>query len=337
MRKSLTRPCIASVLLVTLSIACSDTEPIAETEETVETPATEIADTASFPDVVAIVNGAEIRKSVLLERAARLQAEAPTEETTSRAFYERMLDELVGAELLYQASRERVGDVDAAAIEQQLATLRQRFPDAAAFEQALAQEGLTLEGLRDEMKRDLGIRKLIETEVIPNVSVSDEDKKNFYAENPEQMRQPDRLRLSHILKRVAPDAPPEVKEATRVLIEDVLAQAREGADFATLAREHSEDPGSAANGGELTVSRGETVPPFEAAAFALEPGGLSPVVETQFGFHIIKLSEKMEGQPIPYEQAEASIEQFLTQQAVQAEVESTVESLKESGTVELFI
>ena len=121
------------------------------------------------------------------------------------------------------------------------------------------------------------------------------------------------------------------------MIADLLDQAREGADFAALAREHSEDPGSAANGGELTVSRGETVPPFEQAAFALEPGGVSPVVETQFGFHIIKLSEKIEGQPIPYEQMEAGIEQYLTQQGVQEEIESTVESLKAAGTVELFL
>ena len=198
MRKTFVRPCVAFAALVTLSTACSDNEPI-ETEETVETTTAEIADTANFPDVVATVNGAEIRRSDLLERARRVQAEAPpSEETTSVAFYRRTLDELVGAELLYQASRETIGDIDASAVEQQLATLRGRFPDEATFEQALAQEGLTLEALKDEMTRDLGIQKLIETEVVPKVTVSDEDKQKFYAENPEQMRQPDRLRLSHI-------------------------------------------------------------------------------------------------------------------------------------------
>jgi peptidyl-prolyl cis-trans isomerase C len=243
----------------------------------------------------------------------------------------------VGAELLYQASVEKNGPIDDAAIEQQLSALRGRFPDPSAFEQALAREGITLDDLQSQMERDLTIQRLIETDISPNVSVTEEAKRAFYDENPERMRQPDRLRLSHILKRVPPDASPEAKETAKSELESVLEQARGGADFAALAREHSEDPGSAANGGELTVTRGETVPPFEQAAFALEPGGLSGVVETQFGFHVIKLLEKTEGQLVPYEQVEPRIGEYLVEQAVREEIESTVETLKQNAAVELFI
>jgi parvulin-like peptidyl-prolyl isomerase len=77
-----------------------------------------------------------------------------------------------------------------------------------------------------------------------------------------------------------------------------------------LAREHSEDPGSGANGGELTIAPGETVPEFEQAAYALAPGGISPVIETQFGFHVIELQEKIAGQLAPYEQVQPRIQQF---------------------------
>ena len=107
-------------------------------------------------------------------------------------------------------------------------------------------------------------------------------------------------------------------------IEGILEEAKSGADFAALAREHSEDPGSAPNGGELTVKRGQTVPPFEQAAFALEPGGLSSVVETQFGYHIIKLSEKIEGQLMSFEEVRPRIEQHLKQQAIQEGVDQKV-------------
>ncbi len=120
-------------------------------------------------------------------------------------------------------------------------------------------------------------------------------------------------------------------------IESVLEEVKSGADFAVLAREHSEDPGSAQNGGELTVTRGQTVPPFEQAAFALEPGGLSSVIETRFGYHIIKLSEKIEGQLMSFEDVQPRIEQHLKQQAIQAGIDQTIASLKEGGEVELFI
>lgn len=333
---------VVITLLTAFSVACSNEnqEPPApeQAKPADETTAGLVADPAGFPDVVATVNGVDIEKSALMKHVAGLGQQAPPDQdTTSAAFFRGVLDELVGGELLFQASAQRNLTADDAAVEQQLSTLRARFPDPTVFEQALAQQGLTLDELKTQLAHDMSIQNLIDADITPNITVSEEAVRKFYDENPEQMRQPDRLELSHILKMVAPDATPEVKQATAAAIESILEQARAGADFAELAREHSEDPGSAQNGGELVIGRGETVPPFEQAAFALEPGGLSPVVETQFGFHIIKLSQKIEGQPVPYEQVQPRIEEFLKQQAVQEEIGNTVEALREAGAVELFI
>jgi peptidyl-prolyl cis-trans isomerase C len=183
----------------------------------------------------------------------------------------------------------------------------------------------------------MSIQKLIERDIVPKVSVTEEAARKFYEENSAEMRQPDRLRVRHILKRVAPDATPEAREAARAAIEKIRQQAKGGSDFGALAREHSEDPGSAGNGGELTIAAGETVPAFEEAAFALQPGGLSPVVETEYGFHVIELKEKIAGQMVPFEQVQPRIQQFLEQQGVQEQIESTVESLKKNGAVEVLI
>ena len=347
------RPVLARVSLAAMAItiafssACSrddggDSSTEADSTEAAaaatDDPNAPPADPASFPNVVATVNDTEIRKPELMERVASIAAQMPpSEDTTSTAFFRRVLEEIVGGELLYQASRDRSLTVGAVEIEQQLSTMRSRFPDPARFEQALAQQGLTLDALKTQMERDMSIQKFIEADVTPQVSVSEDAKRAFYDENPERMRQPDRLRLSHVLKLVEPGAPPEAKAAARSELEGVLAEAQGGADFAALARDHSEDPGSAANGGELVVRRGETVPPFEEAAFALSAGELSPIVETQFGFHIIKLSEKIEGELVPYEQMEPRIEGYLRQQAVQEEIDRTVESLKADARIELFI
>lgn len=331
--------------LIVLAPGCSSPseEPAAAAEKAAEEPAaagatTEAADPQSFPEVVAKVNGTEIHKDELLERVTNIEAQARGAiETSSIDFYRRVLDELVGAELLYQESQSKGFSVESAEVDQQLETLKSRLPSEDAFQQALAAEGLTLESLRAQIEHDMSIQKLVEQSIAPDISVSDDELRAFYDQNSEQMRQPDQLRVSHILKRVPPDASPEAKNAAREEVAKLREQAANGADFAKLAREHSDDPGSAANGGELVISRGQTVPPFEEAAFALEPGGLSNVVETQYGFHVIKLTEKLEGGVVPFEMARDRIEQYLKQQGLQKAVEARVDALRESGTVETFI
>lgn len=338
---------VASIVS-SLILACS--EPSSEEKEgepaaaaqpdagNVEAEASPPADAASFPDVVATVNGTEIHKQELLDRVARIESQSRGAiETTSLDFYRQVLDDLVGSELLYQSSKEKGLAASSGDVDQQMSMLRSRIPDKAAFEQALAAEGLTEDGLRQQMERDMSIQKLIEESLAPRVQVSEDEKRRFYDDNSEQMRSPDRLRVSHILKRVEPGASPESRAAARTAIEALLAKAQSGADFAALARENSDDAGSASSGGEMVISRGQTVPPFEEAAFALEPGGLSPVVETQFGFHIIKLSERMAGELVPYEQVKPRIEDYLKQQALQGEVQREVDALRSGANVEVFI
>jgi len=296
------------------------------------------ADIAAFPDVVATVNGTDISKTELIERADAIRTQIPpTEDTASEAFYGKVLDDVIGSELLFQASTDAGLLAEPGEVDSQIAMFKGRFPDPATFEQALAQQGMTAESLEDRIARDLSVQKFVEEQINQKVSVAPEQVREFYDGNADEMRQPDQLRLSHILKRVAADATPEVKAETRRVMETLLEQARAGGDFAALAQEHSEDPGSQANGGELTVSRGETVPPFEQAAFALEPGGVSDVVETQFGFHIIKVAERIDGQAVPFEEAKPRIEMFLKQQALQEAVGTKVDSLRESASVEVFI
>jgi peptidyl-prolyl cis-trans isomerase C len=329
--------------LLALSLArCSskpdEAQPEAEKAAAPE-PVEVAADTSKFPEIAARVNGTGIATKDLLARAESMQAQGgvPVEEVRSLAFYRRVLDDLIGAELLFQASQERKLQATPDEVNGQLEAMRGRLPDPAQFDQALAAEGLTIEALRDQLQKNMSIQKLIERDIVPKVSVTEEAARKFYEENSAEMRQPDRLRVRHILKRVAPDATPEAREAARAAIEKIRQQAKGGSDFGALAREHSEDPGSAGNGGELTIAAGETVPAFEEAAFALQPGGLSPVVETEYGFHVIELKEKIAGQMVPFEQVQPRIQQFLEQQGVQEQIESTVESLKKNGAVEVLI
>jgi peptidyl-prolyl cis-trans isomerase C len=319
----------------------SESKGVTEPEHTAEATSgnrSEPADPTSFPDVVATVNGVDIGKEELMERAGSVEAREPAGmDTTSLDFYHRVLNELIGSELLYRASEADGLRATQAQVDSQVDALRGRFPQPELFDQALAAEGLTLEGIRTRMQRDLSIQKLVESRIAGRVSVTDADTRAYYVDNAEHMRQPDRLRLRHILKRVDASAPAGERETARGAIDGLHTQVAGGADFAVLAREHSEDPGSAPNGGELVISRGQTVPAFEEAAFDLEPGGLSPVVETRFGFHIIQLTEKLPGEVIPFDVAAPRIEEVLRSQALQQEVEREVESLRSAAQIRVFL
>src|SRR5207237_2817387 len=112
----------------------------------------------------------------------------------------------------------------------------------------------------------------------------------------DRFTEPEQVRARHILVKVASDAGEPAKAAARKKAEDLLAKVRAGGDFAALARKNSDDPGSAAQGGDLGLfGRGTMTPAFESAAFALEAGKVSDVVETPFGFHVIKVEEHRPG------------------------------------------
>ncbi len=148
----------------------------------------------------------------------------------------------------------------------------------------------------------------------PTAKPTDAEMQAFYREHVEdRFTDPDEVHARHILIRVDPGADDAAKSKARAEAEDVLKQVRAGGDFAALAKEHSKDPGSAAKGGDLGFfPRGRMVPAFDAAAFALEPGQVSDVVETPFGFHIIKVEEKKPGGVRPFDAVREQIEKELT-------------------------
>src|SRR5262249_36535838 len=149
--------------------------------------------------------------------------------------------------------------------------------------------------LQSKMIEESTAQIVLEREL--KISVSDDEVKKFYDDNPSKFEQPEMVRASHILlstrdPETNKDLPDEQKMAKRKKAEELLKRARAGEDFAKLARENSEDPGSKDRGGEYQFSRGQMVPEFETAAFSLKTNEVSEIVTTQYGYHIIKLSEK---------------------------------------------
>jgi len=147
---------------------------------------------------------------------------------------------------------------------------------------------------------------------LARAEVSDADIQAYYEKHEEEYRLPERVHARHILFRVDPKATSEQKESIRKRAAEVLEKARQGEDFSQLAQKYSEDPGSGPQGGDLGFfPRGQMVPAFEAVAFSLPPGTVSDLVETNFGFHIIKVEAKEEARTQPLDEVRDSIREKL--------------------------
>ncbi|MDJ0866227.1 MAG: peptidylprolyl isomerase [Myxococcota bacterium] len=156
--------------------------------------------------------------------------------------------------------------------------------------------------------------------------------RSFFDENPDRFRQPERVRARHVLVRLAPDATEADVEAAREKAQGALDRIRAGEDFAAVAEELSDDPGSKTRGGDLGLfPRGQMTPPFEEAAFALQPGELSDLVRTDFGFHVIRVEERAEAEERTFDDAAREIaEELVTKDAASAAARETVDRLAQA-------
>jgi peptidyl-prolyl cis-trans isomerase C len=294
---------------------------------------------AVLPENVAKVNGDVIGKTEFEGAIHSVEARAgrPVPAEQRDQVYRSVLDDLVAYRLLRQEARRRqvpVADVD---LETRLGGLRKQFGTEQAFELALKAQHTSLEKLREDARSDLMVNKLLQDEVLSKIQVKPGDISSFYEKNPDKFQQPEMVHASHILVIVPPEADAKTKGALKARAVEALKAAKAGKDFAALARQYSQD-GSAAKGGDLGFfPRGQMVPAFEQAAFSLAPGQVSDLVETQFGFHIIKVLERRAGGTVPFAQAAPKIQEYLEQQAQSEKGKAFVDSLKAKGTVEIYI
>jgi peptidyl-prolyl cis-trans isomerase C len=295
---------------------------------------------AEIPAVVARVNGEAIERWEFDNAVKRIEARAggvvPPDKRDE--VLRSVLDQLVAYHLLAQESRARKIEVVDADVELQLAEIRKTFPSEEAFQQGIAAQGLTPEHLRAQARTSIAVAKVIDAEITAKISVPDADVNAFYAQNLERFKQGESVRASHILFGVPQDATAAQKAEAKAKAQTTLKQVRAGQDFATLARAQSQDQGSAANGGELGFfPKGQMNPQFEDAAFKLKAGTVSPVVETPFGFHIIKVHERRGPRTAPLTEVSEQIRNFLIEGQREQKLEQFVEQVKGKSKIEILV
>jgi peptidyl-prolyl cis-trans isomerase C len=180
----------------------------------------------------------------------------------------------------------------------------------------LAEEGRNYNDLIQQFKESMVYDKFIDSQIGDQIKVTEEDAKKFYDENQKTLfESPEQVRASHILIKSEPNEPNEVRQKAKEKIQNILAQLKAGGDFAELAKKMSEDPTTAPNGGDLEYfPKGEMEGPFDKAAFELPVGQLSDIIETNYGFHILKVTDHKGASILPFEKVQKQIMQYLKDQ-----------------------
>jgi parvulin-like peptidyl-prolyl isomerase len=219
----------------------------------------------------------------------------------------------------FAAEADKMGiDISDDKVDKRIDQLKKQFygGSEARYEKTLKQQGLTDEQAKEEVRAQL-ISEALFKKVTNDVKVSDQDVALYYKTHKSQYGQPESREVRHILVQ------------KKDLADRLYTQLKAGGNFAKLAKRYSKDPGSASNGGKLTISKGQTVPAFDKTAFALKKGELSKPIHTQYGYHIIQaLSAIKPAQTTPLGKVKDSIKQQLEQQQKNEKMTKWVEDTK---------
>jgi len=208
-----------------------------------------------------------------------------------------------------------------------------RFSSPEEFQSAVSSMGLSKEAFRQEIKEDLMIEALLDEQLKDVKKVSDEEVSAFFRDHPESFRSPEQVRASHILITVDASATDEQRAQKRLELAGFKGEIEKGADFGEMAGRHSDCP-SKARGGDLGYfERGKMVKPFEEAAFVMKVGDLSDIVETQFGYHLIKVTDHQDPKTATLDEVKGQIENLLNRQAKDKAIGAYVAELREPAKI----
>ena len=332
---------LSAALMAGVISAAAVTEPT--TPKAATTNATpEDTMKALFGDpVIAKGDGFQIKRSELDQVVSGAKASAAAAgQPLPQDFEIGVLNQLITIQLLSKQATEADRAIGKADADLQYTNLLKRFGSLEAFQRQLNIVGLTVDDLRAKASQEAVAKAALKRAL--NINITEAEAKDFYEKHPADFEQPEMAHVRHILLMTIDPAtrsplPTNTVAAKRKQIDDLLKKIKGGGDFAALAKQYSEDPGSKENGGELPeFPRGQMVPEFEAAAFALNKDQVSDIVTSAFGFHIIKMMDKTAAKKIDYATVSADLKEGLGRQKIAKLAPDYVKKLRANSKMEIL-
>ena len=296
----------------------------------------------TLPDPVAKVDGQAISRAdlqkvteaVLTSKGRRL---AELSDEDKRTAYRSVLDQIITDRLVSeQASNEKVDELT---VEKTYDNLAKQYPDAATFEAQIKKSGQTPEKIRENIRHQLAQQQWLERQVGDSANVTPQEVEKFYKDGPpSQFDVPEMVAASHILVAVRRDAPPEDALAAENKVISINDRLKKGEKFADVAAQSSDDPNTKNKGGDLGFFMKERVlPEIGDAAFKLKVGEVSPPVRSEFGYHLIKVTDRHPAHTAKLEEVRPQIAAYLTQQKRSAAAAKIVQALHDKAKIEIYL
>ncbi len=263
---------------------------------------------------LATVNGVEISRDEFDKKYAKMTKAFTTRnkeipEGLAKRYKESILKQIVDKELLGQKIAASGVKVEGPELDREFDDYKKMFRTDDNFERYLKSSDISIDQIKENISHNLAVQKLLEQQ--GDLAVNEDEVKKYYEENEKRYEVKEQVRASHILLKVAKDDKAADAAAKKKADEVYKEAVKKDADFAELAKKHSQGP-TASRGGDLSFfTRGRMVPDFEKVAFEMKVGDISKPVKTQFGWHIIKVTERKEGRQRPFDEVKESIEKLL--------------------------
>ncbi len=319
--------------------ASSESQP-GKAAESLEPSAMPPSMGADDNSMMASVNGKIITRAEVNQEADNLlrqfQGRVPPEQMNDlrSSLWKQALENKINTKLLLQKVDQEKIQADKKDIDEQIEEIESHFPSSEKFHDQLAAMGISEKKLRQDIEENLKIRALLDQPMAAVKEATEKEVEAFYSDNPDEFENPEQVQASHILIAVSPDDSPKEKEEKFNKLSRLRDEIEKGADFAQVARQHSDCP-SKERGGDLGYfERGKMVKPFEDVAFKLKKGELSEIVETQFGYHLIKVTGHQDAHTLPLNEVKEKIASFLSRQKEQQAIKDYILELRNAAKIE---
>jgi peptidyl-prolyl cis-trans isomerase C len=319
--------------------AAAAASPVAPTTP----PAVESKKEGVSSNIAVEVDGVKLTKDQLetdtQKKVAMLKSQIPAEnlEQAKVEIRRGIVDEFVVRTLLKKEISVKKVTATEKEVAEVLETMKTQLPAGTTMDEMLKKNNIDPAQMRDEIGMNIRINKLIMKELGGKVTVADKEINDFYNKNLDKFKKPESVHARHLLVSNAPGDTDKIKAEKKTKAEGLRKQLVAGADFAELAKKNSDCP-SKESGGDLgTFTRGQMVKPFEDAAFSQEKNAIGPVVETEFGFHIIQVLEHLSPQTAKLDdELKKQIRSYLERQKQQGAFDALVKRLRAAANIVVY-
>ncbi len=317
--------------------------PAAPAAEKPAAPATPAASSTESDLVVARVSGEPITEKQVLSRIDLLSKQTilkPEQQNQRNTLlFKGAVEDLVTLAILKSEAKKQNITADKAKVDQQMQQLASRYHSPEEFKKAIQSQSLTEAEVRQSIEENLCVQQLLDNATKGVAETSDADVQKFYDENPEKFPVPERAHIAHIFLKVDPASSPDQKAEIKKKLEGIRAEIESKTiTFADAAVKFSQDATNAPKGGDLGfISRGQMGKQLEDSIFGTAPGAMTPVIESQTGYHLIEVIEIKPAGKATLEQAKPAIKVYLNQVARQAAVQKYMQELRAKATVLTFM